>query len=381
MLSGEEGSANQKAMEILAALGDIYDAEALIPIYSAHISGISLKTGGEAALKFVEDLASQGAEVYSSTTINPGSMDLENWEEFDISKSLVERQRRMIEAYKKMGSEPTCSCTPYLIGNRPPYGRHLAWSESSAAVYANSVLGARTNREGSPSALASAITGLTPRYGYHLDRNRKGDVTVIPDEGILEGGETWPFSVFGYWVGKNFPNSVPVIKGVRPNLDQLKAMGASMGTSGAIALYHVPDLTPEANRDPDLCRTEESVNFESEDFENVVAELDQTSEAELICLGCPHCSLKELKGLPKVSKKEVWICLSRKIKEEAKKEGIINRLMESGFRIVCDTCMVAAPLLEMGYSTIGVNSAKAAHYARSLNGIKVHFAPIKELLR
>lgn len=380
MLTGEEGPAIRKSMKILTALGDIYDSDGLIPIHSAHISGISLKTGGEAALKFVENLASEGAEVRSHTTINPGCVDLENWKKFNVSEDLVKKQQRMIEAYKKIGADPTCSCTPYLIGNRPPCGRHLAWSESSASVFANSVLGARTNREGSPSALASAITGLTPRYGYHLDRNRKGSVTIIPDGKLLGEDETWPYSVFGYWVGKKFPNSVPVIEGIRPNSDQLKAMGAAMGTSGAIALYHVPNLTPEAVRNPSLCKTEESVTFGLEEFEGVVAELDQTSEAELICLGCPHCSLDELRGLPKVSQKEVWVCLSRKLKKEADRKGITRRLVKYGIRIVCDTCMVVAPLPEMGYSSIGVNSAKAAHYLQSLTEIKVHFKPIRELL-
>ncbi|KXB00634.1 hypothetical protein AKJ35_01465 [candidate division MSBL1 archaeon SCGC-AAA833F18] len=381
MLSGEEGPALQKAMEILVALGDIYDADGLIPIHSAHVSGISLRTSGEAGLKFVENLADKGAEVYAHTTINPTGIDLESWEELGAPKDLVDKQRRMIDAYERMGAEPICSCVPYLTGNRPSFGKHLAWAESSAVVFANSVLGARTNREGAPSALASALTGLTPLHGYHLDENRQGTVEIEPNLELLQGEETFPYSVLGYWIGENFPESVPVLKGVKPNPAQLKAMGAGMAASGAIALYHIPDVTPEAEADPSICEVGESAGFESSDFEDVVDKLDQISEADLVCVGCPHFSLEELEKMPDSVEGETWVCLPRKLKRESDEKGLSKKFEGKKIRFVCDTCMVVAPLREMGYSSIGVNSAKAAHYAPMLAGVKVHFAPLKELIK
>lgn len=382
MLSGEKGEAAQKAMEILVGLGDIYEAEGLIPISSAHISGVSIRTAGEAGLSFIEEMVGKGAEVSVPTTINPAGIDLQNWKELGAPEELSKKQIRMVEAYREMGAEATCSCVPYLIGNKPSYGRHVAWSESSAVVYANSFLGARTNREGAPSALASAITGLTPLHGYHLDENRSGDVRIKPDPELFEGEETFSYGVLGYWIGENFPRSVPVIENLKPDPDQHKALGAGMAASGAIALYHIPEITPEAKENPEICETGGNVGFESEELENVVDKLDQTSDVDLVCVGCPHASVDELKRISeRAEDKEIWVCLARDLKEKSDADGISSQLREKNVRLVCDTCMVVAPLSEMGYSSIGVNSAKAAHYAPSLADVKVHFAPLEELIK
>lgn len=377
MLSGKRGEAVRKSMEILVALGDIYDAEKLIPVSNAHISGISIKTIGDAGLKYLEEMSELGARTKIPATLNPACMDLERWRELGIPVNLAEKQLRIINAFKKMGVAPTCTCTPYL--EKPPvFGEHLAWSESSAVIFANSVMGARSNREGSPSALASAITGLTPEYGYHLEENRRGNLKVIPEPQLFEDAETWHYSVLGYWIGKSFPESVPVIKGVHPTQDQLKAMGAAMAASGAITLYHIPGLTPEAKRKPEICEVKESVNFGKKEFEDVVAQLDQVQDTDLTCIGCPHCSLEELEKISgKIPKNETWICLSRELMKRAKKR---IKLAENT-KLVCDTCMVVAPMKEIGYSSIAVDSAKAAHYIPTLVGAKVHFAPLNELFK
>jgi hypothetical protein len=374
MLSGKRGEAIRKSMEILVALGDIYDAGELIPVSNAHISGVSIKTVGDAGLRYLEEMSELGAKTEIPATLNPACMDLERWRELGIPRDLAEKQLRIIKSFKKMGVAPTCTCTPYL--EKPPaFGDHLAWSESSAIIFANSVLGARSNREGSPSALASAITGLTPKYGYHLEENRRGNLKVIPEPQLFEDDETWHYSVLGYWIGKSFPESVPVIEGVHPTSDQLKAMGAAMAASGAITLYHVSGLTPEAKRKPEICEVKESVNFGRKEFEDVVARLDQVQDADLTCIGCPHCSLKELEKISgKTPKNKTWICLSRELMKRAGKIKLAENT-----KLVCDTCMVVAPMKEIGYSSIAVDSAKAAHYIPTLVGAKVHFAPLKEL--
>ncbi len=384
MLDGEEGEAVQKSMEILIALGNIYDADSLIPIKNAHISGISMKTSGEAGLNFIKDMAKKGAKVSVPTTINPAGMDLQKWEEMGVPKGFAEKQKDIIEAYRQIGAKATCTCSPYLLDNKPSFGDHIAWSESSAIVYANSVLGAKTNREGGPSALASAITGLTPKHGYHLDENRLGTLEVSIDYSFFENERTFPYSILGYWIGQNYPEEVPVIKSVEPSPEQHKALGAGMGASGAITLYHIPEDTPEAEKNPKICDVKEKVDFGEKEFEKTVDKLNQTSDPELICLGCPHSSLKELNSIlsaEPAGEKETWICLSRKVKEKADSEGLSSQLAEKNVKLVCDTCMVVAPLSEMGFESIGVNSAKAAHYAPSLTNVDVQLAPLDELIK
>ncbi|MFP4005573.1 MAG: aconitase X catalytic domain-containing protein [Candidatus Hadarchaeia archaeon] len=383
MLSGEDGEAIRKAMEILVALGDIYQAERLIPIKSAHLSGVSIKTAGEAGLDFIEEMADLGAKAKVKTTINPAGIDLDNWKSMNAPKNFSNKQIQMIEAYKKIGAEPTCSCIPYYINNKPSFGDHIAWAESSAVVYSNSVLGARTNREGAPSALASAITGLTPLHGYHKDENRKGTVRIEVDNKIPQNGETFPYSVLGYWIGKEFPNDVPVIEGIKPNKSQKKALGAGLATSGAIALFHIPDETPEAKRNPELCKTNKRVTYGRNEAEKVVEELDQTKDVDLIWLGCPHATIDEVKRVIERSsgERKAWICVPRKFKERLESGNLSEKIEEKGFKLIYDSCMVVSPLAEMGISSIGVNSAKAAKYAPSLANVKVHFAPLKELIK
>jgi predicted aconitase len=177
MLDGKEGYAIRKSMEILTALGDIFGAKSLIKVGSVQVAGVSYHNLGDAGLEFLKELAVDG-RVKVLTTLNPAGMDLENWQQLGISPEFAEKQNLVIDAFKRMGILISCTCTPYLIGNLPLYGEHVAWSESSAVTFANSVLGARTNREGGPSALAAAFVGKTPCYGLHLDENRVPDVQV-----------------------------------------------------------------------------------------------------------------------------------------------------------------------------------------------------------
>ena len=174
MLDGEEGYAVKKSMEILVALGNIYGADRLVEIGSVQVAGVSYHNLGDAGLEFLNELAEDG-KVKVLTTLNPAGMDLEDWRNLGIDPEFARKQNLVIEAFSKMGIVISCTCTPYLIGNLPRYGEHIAWSESSAVTFANSVIGAKTNREGGPSALAAAFVGKTPCYGLHLDQNRVPD--------------------------------------------------------------------------------------------------------------------------------------------------------------------------------------------------------------
>ncbi len=170
MLDGAHGKATQKAMQILDALGTIYEAEEMLPVTSVQIAGVSYANLGEAGLQFLAEMADGGGKAQVLTTLNPAGMDIENWQALGIPEDFARNQMRVLDAFARMGVITTCSCTPYLFGNTPHFGEHIAWAESSAVCYANSVLGARTNREGGPSALAASLTGFTPAYGMHLER-------------------------------------------------------------------------------------------------------------------------------------------------------------------------------------------------------------------
>src|SRR5512137_2825857 len=178
MLAGKHGRSVRKAMETLAALGDIYGAERMLPVSSVQIAGVSYDNLGEAGLAFLDEMAAGGGRSRLLATLNPAGMDVENWESLGISPEFAAQQLRVIAAFARMNVVTSCTCTPYLAGNLPRFGEHIAWAESSAVCFANSVLGARTNREGGPSALAAALTGRTPAYGYHLNENRQPDLLV-----------------------------------------------------------------------------------------------------------------------------------------------------------------------------------------------------------
>ncbi len=209
MLAGGSGRGVQKAMEILTALGKIYGAEDLVPVTSVQVAGVSYKNLGDAGLGFLAEWAAQGARVRVPTTLNPAGLDLERWRELGFDADFADRQARVIQAFSDMGIRTTCTCTPYFVGNLPERGDHVAWAESSAVSFANSVLGARTNREGGPSALAAAITGRTPRYGLHLAKNRRAQVVVevrCPVQSYAD------FGALGAMVGRMARNRVPYFR-------------------------------------------------------------------------------------------------------------------------------------------------------------------------
>ncbi|MBD3262587.1 MAG: DUF521 domain-containing protein, partial [Candidatus Altiarchaeales archaeon] len=245
VLAGGDGGAAAKSMRILVALGEIYGADSLIPVESVQIAGVSYHNLGEAGLEYLGELALDG-RVKVPTTLNPAGMDLIDWKAHGIPADFAEKQANVVEAFTKMGVNPTCTCTPYLVGVNPKFGSHLAWSESSAVTYVNSVLGARTNKEGGPSALASAICGKTPNYGLHQDQQRQPHQTFKVEAKI----ETLPdWGALGYAIGVLSENKIPYIDGAKTHdTDLLKSFGASLVTYGAKPMYHLEGVTPEADK-------------------------------------------------------------------------------------------------------------------------------------
>jgi predicted aconitase len=387
MYRGDYGPAVEKSMEILVALGDIYGAEGMVEIVSAQISGVSYKTIGDAGLEYLEELAHEGAKVKVTSTLNPAGVDLDNWKDLGFPEEFTKKQLLIVEAYRKMGISTTCTCTPYLVGNVPPIRSHIAWSESSAVCYANSVLGARTNREGGPGALSAAICGRTPNYGYHLDEGRVPNL-LVEVETSLKGSD---YGALGYQVGKAVGSGVPYFKLThenqeKPSVNELKSLGAALASSGSVALYHVENTTPEyqdVQKDVDNLDT---LSITTEDMTETRAKLSiSANKPDLVCLGCPHASLEEIKevsdGLKdRILTNDLWVCTSISVKAAADRMGYTKIIENAGGHVVCDTCMVVAPIEEMGFNVIGVDSAKAANYVPSMCGLDVVFDDWKNLI-
>ena len=400
--NGEYGETLETCMNLLVSLGDIYGAEKLIPISSAQVSGVSYKTIGEKGLEFLKDMSNSNIKVSVPTTLNPAGMDLDKYIELGFPKEFAKKQLEVIECFKKMGIEIGCTCTPYLSGNVPVFGSHISWAESSAVSYANSIIGARTNREGGPSALASAILGKTPYYGYHLDENRIPTHIIEVDAEITKLSD---YGALGSIVGKIVKNGVPYFKFKKLDIDdvssyksyKLKGLGASLAASGGVALYHVENITPEAKIvmgkiEESNYKEIEKITITDDDIKNEYESLNSAECPDLICIGCPHCSLEEItevvdfilkNNLNKNNrfKCDLWICTSIHIKSISDRMGYTKIIENAGGKIVCDTCMVVAPVEDMGYKNIATNSGKAAKYIPNFCNGSVIYGNTEEILK
>ncbi|RLI04228.1 hypothetical protein DRO26_04970 [Candidatus Bathyarchaeota archaeon] len=383
MLDGEFGEGVAKCMKLLVTLGELFEAKEMVKIRSSHVSGVSYKNIGDPGLELIESFAEENVKVKVKTTLNPMGMDRERWKEMGLERSFAEKQLRIVKAYEKMGVISTCTCTPYLVGNNPKFGEHVAWAETSATVYANSVLGAKTNRESGLSAFASAVTGRTPYYGYHLEENRKPTVHVKLK---FKPKDSLEFSVLGYLVGKNFPNSVPFISGLHEaSLDELKTLGAGLASAGAITLYHVEKLTPESRffRDEDV-KNCEKFSVGQEDIRKTISEISE-EEFDCVFLGCPHCSLEQLENVAdflrgKKVNCRLWVFTSKQVFEKAKKLGYIDIIESAGGLVLSDTCMIVSPFEKLNITKVVTDSCKAAYYLPSTVGVKVKLENPRKIL-
>lgn len=383
MLDGKYGRSTQKAMQILAALGAIYHAERMVPVASVQIAGVSYDNLGEAGLEFLTDMSRGGAQTRVLTTLNPAGTDIDNSQQLGVPEDFVNNQRRVIEAFSGMGVITTCSCTPYLSGNLPHYGEHIAWSESSAVCFANSVLGARTNREGGPSALAAAITGVTPEYGYHLDTHRQPSFSVLVS---AELEHTSDFGALGAVIGRHIESAgiraVPYVRGIsEASLENLKSFCASLATFGGAALFHMEGITPES---AGFTAPVDTLVVTQEDIYRAIASLTdaQTHEIDFISLGCPHLSIREIARLVELLsgkrvKKTFWITTSRPVKYMADRMGYTRVIEESGAVFATDTCCVVAPL-KGRFKALATDSAKACYYAASKNKFKTRLLTFEQ---
>ncbi|MDZ7334112.1 MAG: aconitase X catalytic domain-containing protein [candidate division KSB1 bacterium] len=390
LLDGKHGLGLKKAIEILVALGQIYGAKEMVAVTSAQIAGVSYKNIGDPGLEFLRDWADQNARVHIPAFMNPAGIDRQLWRQLGFPEEFAQKQLEIIEALKRMGVRATLTCTPYHIGIVPQKGEHIAWSESSAVCYANSVLGARTNREGGPSALAAAFCGRTPRFGLHLHENRLATHRVLVNCQLKSSAD---FGLLGYVVGKKIGNGVPFFHGIDLPADEtarivcLKALGAAMAASGAVALYHIEDFTPEAIAYGERMIKQNAAVIEIQYLEDARIVLNQQgNQIDLVTLGCPHASLEELRVIAEMIgqrqlKKPLWIATSAIVREDARANGWLEIIERAGGKVLADTCMVVAPLEEMGIKYIATNSAKAATYLPSHQAAVVRYGTTEQCVQ
>ena len=374
MLDGEHGWANQIAMKILVKLGDLFGATRLIPVQSAHLSGVSYKHMGDGAIEFLSELASKGGRAQTTATLNPSSFD-PKYLVRRYSKERFEKQTRILELYGKMMIQPTLTCTPYY-SQKPKAGQHLAWAESSAVVYANSVLKAWTNREGSPSALAAAIIGKTPNYGMHQAENRRLNAVVKVEARMKTEAD---YGILGVHLGRLLKDKVPELRGLQGSDDELKQLGAAMASSGMTSLFH----TTASHAKEKL----ETLSVGAKDMKETAANLSTSNQTpDLVFVGCPHCSEREIKAIASLLRGrrvrkdvEMWVCTSRHVR--GKTQNHVSTIERAGAHVLCDTCVLVSWIKDLGFSTVMTNSAKTAFYAPTLNDAAARLAPLKQCIQ
>jgi predicted aconitase len=394
MLNGDHGPAPQLAMSILVRMATVYGATELMDISQAHIdSTIYL---GDATLEFAERLAALGARVAVPTTLNVSGVDECGWKDWAVSPEWAAKAARQMLAYEKMGAAPTWTCAPYQTQARPAFGQQIAWGESNAIAFANSVIGARTERYPDLLDICCAITGRVPAVGLHLTENRAGQLLLrLVDVPHALQADGQFFAVLGHLVGKLAGDLIPVIDGVRvsPAEDDLKAFAAAAASSGCVALFHLVGITPEAptleaafqNRRP-----QRTADITSADLREARRELTTANgrELDMVILGSPHFSLAEFTRLaPLVAGKRTHprvkflITSSRLMKEMAAEAGVLDPIAAFGAQITLDTCILASPMLPPEIRTLMTNSAKYAYYAPSLLNTRVTFGSLADCVR
>lgn len=389
LLAGEHGEAARLAMRIVLRMAALQGAQRLVEIQRAHIDACIYT--GPAGLRFAETLRDLGARVRVPTTLNAISVDQRRWREQGVPAALGEPAAALAQAYLDMGAQPSFTCAPYLLDDSARAGEQIVWAESNAVLFANSVLGARTNKYADFMDICCALTGRAPLAGCHLDEQRQARVLIeVEDLGSVDDAF---YPTLGYLCGLLCDGQIPAIDGLRqrqPDRDALKAFGAALGTSSSVPMFHVIGVTPEA---PDLASAfggrapRRTLRVGRERLRDAWRELDSAGETriDLVALGNPHFSASEFAQLaalchgrrrhPEVA---LVITSSRQVVAQAEAAGHLATLQAFGARLVTDTCwcMLDEPLVPPGARTLMTNSAKYAHYAPGLVGRQVRFASL-----
>jgi predicted aconitase len=390
MLAGDEGVATQLAARLIVRMAELMGAERLVPIASAHVDGCLYH--GPVSIDFAERLVVGGGSVRVETTLNVGAVDLLHPE---LNRGDPKRRsagRELMRLYSALGCRPTWTCAPYQLPNRPSLGEQIAWAESNAIVFANSVLGARTERYGDFIDIAAALTGRAPYVGLHSDEGRLATVHFRLDRipARLAASDVL-FAALGHFIGRRAGRNVPVIDGIEhATEDQLKALGAAAASSGSVAMFHMVGITPEAPTLAVACgdrAPRQVIPVSLADLANAAAELTSAGNASLgaISVGTPHFSfaeferLRTLLGGRRVSDRVAFYASTgRGVQEELHARGWLDDITAAGVTIVTDTCTYLAPIMAPIVGAVMTNSAKWAWYGPNNLGIKVIFGSLEE---
>lgn len=383
MLDGREGEPARKAMEGLVQLGEAFDAPDMVDIGYAHVHAGMAMYRGDVAL--MEELARSGAKMRAPSSSNIANADMEFWRETGAPEALALHQKQAEAAHRAMGAATSFTCTPYWAGHRPTWNMHVASIESGVTVFSNSVLGARANRDGF-FAVYAGMTGRYPRFGLHLDENR------LPTHKVMVEAEprgTTDFTALGYVIGRFVGNGAPLIVGLkrRPDLDELDALGVGMATSGGVAMFILPGVTPPYLEGDEPRGAREEVGVGGADLLAVYDEFCTGAPQgfDIVHLGCPHASFEEMKtyarlftGRRVADGVDCWVTTSRAVRQMAREAGLLAPLLAAGVKVISDTCPMSchfartcSPDPALGVEPprlagVVLDSAKQAHYVRDM---------------
>jgi predicted aconitase len=378
--SGRDGPARAMAMRIVSDTARMLGAARLVPIASAHIDGCLYH--GDSGTHFAEKLVAGGGKVAVPTTLNVGALDLLHAGRVRLSPRRAEMARRMMDAYRELGCAPTWTCAPYQAGHRPAVGQHVAWGESNAVAFCNSVLGARTERYGDFLDICAALAGRAPETGLHLDANRRPTLLVDCsglDRRLVDDDAFWP--VLGAWLGETAAGRIVAFTGLPKRIDEdrLKALGAAAASTGSVGLFHIEGVTPEPFEQPrEILALEGTMLHRARDRLST-AHARAGDPVDAVAVGSPHFSIGEFtRLLAALSGRKlaipVYVCTGRHTLAELEKAKV-----DTGeLTIVADTCIVVTPILPANTGLLLTNSGKFAHYARPNTGAEVLYGSLAD---
>jgi hypothetical protein len=392
-LGGADGEAAAMAMRIVVASAELLGADRLVEIVSAHIDGCLHH--GDGGVEFAERLVGGGGRVVVPTTLNVGALDLLHPDRVRARPERQRMARRQMDAYVAMGAQPTFTCAPYQVGHQPALGQQVAWGESNAIAFVNSVLGARTERYGDFLDACCALTGRAPLHGLHSDEARRAtvvvDATSVPAR-LKERDVFYP--VLGTWLGLTVGRDVAAIVGLpaETTRDRLKALGAAAASTGAVALFHVVGVTPEAPTLEAATGGAEPTAVIRLDADMLRAALDRlttarsTTRLDAVAVGSPHFSRDEIAELARLLdgrrvQVPFYVCTARATLAEAEVAGHAAALTAAGVDVVVDTCVVVTPILPESGGVLMTCSGKFAHYAPSNVGYDVVYGSLEDCVR
>jgi len=367
-LAGNKGEALTSAYRILVAIGEATGAKKLVPIKWAHVSGVNYNTIGDAGVQFL-DKFSRTARVTVKTTVNPMGYDRNHPE--GITEKFQEKQKGIAESYERMGVEPSFTCTPYEVFDLPEKGSAVSFAESNAAVFSNSLMGLRTNKESALSALASSVTGKAPLSDLRLEEGRNPKIAIKPD---FEFESELDYGLLGYFAGKMIKDSSVAFNIPKPSTVEAKALSAAIGTSGSCGMFT-------------LGEAKETISFGKKEAQAIMDEISTAEDGDIITLGSPQLGMNELELLAKLTEgkkfnRRCMIFCSRSIHNQAAKIGLTGKLEKAGAEFMCDSCTCLTPYVSKEkYDSVVSNSVKGAYYLNNSNKVKVALKDFRTLAK